>query len=345
VSTQQKKNYVVGYTLDSAIFARELALSGDTVVYINTGPLGYPLDDIRDYISYEDVIRLKTMGMSTQFKKLSNSRYAFVPYEQLKFMNCANGLFSYPLNKSSFESAEEWEEMELCLVNVGEFRSTLDNATNFINIYKNFFPRWLYDSVLKYISINKWGGFRQSKFTRNALAREIDLSFLDSGNTGTVYSPVDGYKSLCEELLDHENITIQKSDIKDMRRFVTSRVKDGDVYFMDNRIDYVCNYTYGNFDRVKFNTERTNESGLDEFIDVSNGIVITPMKDYWCISNDNGDIIKVYSETIDTLNDSRISEISPTNNNKKLISEYSKLLKLYSGKQLLLNPLVITTIK
>ena len=66
---RHNKSYVIGYSIDSAIFARELALNGDEVVFIRTGTLGYPLDDIRDYISYEDVVRLKTLGVSSGFKK------------------------------------------------------------------------------------------------------------------------------------------------------------------------------------------------------------------------------------------------------------------------------------
>ena len=338
------KSYVIGYSIDSAIFARELALNGDDVVYIQTGKLGYPLDDIRDFISYEDVVRLKTLGVVSGFTKLVNSRYAFVPYDQLKFVNSKNGLFQYPLNKSSFETAGEWEEMELCLLGVSEFRDTLDNATNFINIYKNFFPKWLYDSVLKFMGMNKWGGYRQSKFTRNALAREIDLSYLDCSNASTIYTPENGYEALCNELLNHDNIKTENTSIDSMKQFITSRVRDGQVYFMDNRIDYVCNYMYGRLDRVKFRAEPVTEQCVEEFIDVVNGVVLTPMSDYWCTSNRNGDMIRVYSDPITELNDNRISQISPTNTNKKLIDQYSKLLGLYSGKDLILEPLIMTTL-
>lgn len=343
--SQQKQSYVVGYSLDSAMFARELALAGDKVLYINTGKLGYPLDDIKDYISYEDVIRLKTLGVCSGFNKLVNSRYAFIPYDQIKFVNSNNGLFQYPLTRASFETAGEWEEMSLCLLDVAQFRKTLNEASNFINIYKNFFPKWLYDSVLRYMGVNKWGGYRQSKFTRDALAREIDLSYLDCANTGAIYSPENGYNALCNELLDHENIEVRESNIESMRELIISRIKGITLYFMDNRVDYVCNYMYGKLDRVKFNVEVVTESCVEEFIDVDVGMVLTPMKDYWCTSNYLGDMIRVYSEPITELNDVRISEISPTNVNKKLLDQYGKLMSLYPNKYLVLTPLVVTTLK
>lgn len=339
---------IIGYSIDSAIWAREIALSGKKVHYYKTGQLGYPLDDIRDYISYEDVIKIQSLGVITSFTKLFNGTYVFMPYEQLKFVNNRNGLINYPLNINSFESAEEWEQVELCIDRIGEFREELKNATNFLNIYKKFFPKWLYDSFLKSIAVNKWGGFRQSKFTKNALAKEINLSYLDDTNTGTVYKPEIGYEALCEELLNHENIKIVEVDIKDVHGILIKRYKDMEIALMDNRVDYICNYTYGNFDRVEFTTEQCTTAELDqesnEFIDIDEGIVFTPTKDYFCISNDEGDIIKVTSKRIEDFNYTKQSLISPTNHNNKLYNEYRKMIKLFDGKVLNLDSIIVTTI-
>jgi len=335
---------IIGYSLDSAMCAREVAQSGKQIHYYKTGKLGYPLDDIRDYIAYEDVLKLQSLGITAIFNKLYNSTYVFMPYEQLKFVNCRNGLINYPLNRSSFESAEEWEQVELCINKVNKFREDLKNATNFLNIYKKFFPKWLYDSFLKYIAINKWGGFRQSKFTKHALAKEINLEYLDCSNNGTIYKPEMGYEKLCESLLDHENIKIVEVDIKDIREFMIKRHKDMAIVLMDNRVDYICNYTYGNFDRVKFKTEITTSSQLEEFIDIDDGIVFTPMQDYFCISNDQGNVIKVSAKKIEEFNYTEQSQISPTNHNNKLYNEYKKMVNLYSRKLLNLDDVVVTTI-
>ena len=96
--------YVIGYSLDAVLLARELAVKGKKVTFLQTGKLGYPLDEINDYISYEDMLRIKAMHINVQFKKLINSTYAFIPYEQVKFVNNKNGLISWPLNRSSILS-------------------------------------------------------------------------------------------------------------------------------------------------------------------------------------------------------------------------------------------------
>lgn len=342
----KNKAYIIGYSLDSAMFARELVLKrGIDVVYLQTGKLGHPLDDIRDYISYENVLQIKSLGINAEFRKLTNSTFVFIPYNDLKFVNNRNGLISYPLNKSSFDSAEEWEQVEFCLANIGEFRENLESANNFINIYKNFFPKWLYDSLLKYMGINKWGGIRQSKFTREGLAREVDLSCLDGTNTGSVYRPIDGYEELCKEFLDHPKITVEQIDIRGVNKLLTKRFKTADVILADNRVDYICNYTYGAFDRVEFQTENTREQNLEEFYDISEGIVFTPTKDYWCISNELGDVIKVKSKYVDELKQRTQSVIPTTTYNRKLYGEYQKMLTLYSGKILYLSSQLNTAIK
>lgn len=342
----KKSVIVIGYTLDSAILARELAQKQNKqVTYLQTGTLGYPLDDLSDYISYEDVILLTTLGVDTEYRKLVNGTYVLMPYESLKFINARNGLISYPLNKSSFDSAEEWEQLEFCLHKLTEFRDALEDSTNFINIYKNFFPKWLYDSLLKYIGVNKWGKIRQSQFSREALSKEINLSYLDSTNTGVVFKPTCGYENVCNQLLTHQNITIRKTNISDIHKILIKRYPNTDIILCDNRVDYICNYTYGNFDRVQFKSEISNDKNLEEFIDISDGIVLTPMKEYWAISSDKGMIKKLYSSTIDTLNYIKQSDIPMTTNNKKMYFEYKKMLQLYSGKILDLDARVVTTIK
>jgi UDP-galactopyranose mutase len=342
----KKKTYIIGYSLDSAMFARELASKRDIeIVYLQTGTLGHPLDETRDYISYENVLQIKALGVDVEFKKLTNSTFVYIPFNDLKFVNTRNGLISYPLNKSSFDSAEEWEQVEFCLSTIGEFRENLENVNNFINIYKNFFPKWLYDSLLKHMGINKWGGIRQSKFTREGLAREIDLSCLDGSNTGSVYRPVNGYEQLCKTLLDHPNITMDTIDIRKVHSILTERNKMADIVLADNRVDMICNYTYGAFDRIEFMAEHSNEQNLEEFYDISEGIVFTPTKDYWCISNELGDIVKVRSRYIDELRYCKQSVIPTTTHNRKLYSEYQKMLTLYSGKILYLSSQLNTTIK
>lgn len=198
--------------------------------------------------------------------------------------------------------------------------------------------------MLKYMGVNKWGGFRQSKFTREGMAKEINLSYLDDTTTGTIYSPEKGYESLCTKILEHDNIKLKSITLDKLKEFIIQRHKNYEIILMDNRVDYLCNYTFGNFDRVQFEVEHIVDPNMEEFIDISNGIVITPTKEYFCTSNDEGDIIKINARKIDELNYTKQSNISPTSYNTKLTNEYTKMIKLYSGKHLDLNKKIVTTI-
>jgi hypothetical protein len=328
-----KKNvYIIGYTLEAAYRARQLANEGKNVIFMKTGQLGWPLDDIRDYISYEDVLKLKTLSIDFEFEALYNSTFMFIPYEQLKFINNRNGLISWPLNKSSFDSAEEWEEMSFNLSKLSEFKQKLEGSSNYINIYKSFFPKWLYDSLIKHVGVNKWGGQRQSKISKDGLSREIRLTCLSAGNTGVIYRPVNGYEFLCKELLSHSNITIQNTELSEVNKILITRHKNFDVIMMDNRVDCVLDYIFGNFERVIWSNEKASANYIEEFIDIADGIVFTPTKEYWCTVNRLGDIIRIKSQVIDSIPSKSISEISPTTANKKIYNEYKKIVSLYSGK-------------
>lgn len=335
---------IIGYTLDAVIYARELAEAGNKVVFINTGTLGYPLDNIRDYITYNTVQKIKSFDPIIQFTKIVSNTYVFFPYGQLEFVNSHNGLISFPLNKKSFESAEEWEQIESCISQMDKFKQKLENATNYINIYKKFFPKWLYDSMIKYIGVNKWGGLKQAKFTKETLTKEINLTHLNEYGNGNIYKPDISYKSVCEKLLNNKNIKITEIPVEKLRNFVVSRQKDTDVVFMDNRIDYLCNYSYGRFERISISSEFSKESNLEEFIDINDGIVLTPMKDYWCITNEFGNICKIKTQYKTDFKISEMTQHVPTAINKKIYNEYKKLLHLYSGKQLSLEPLIESVI-
>lgn len=331
---------VIGYSLDAVLYARELAEVGNKVVFINTGVLGYPLDNIRDYVSYNTVQKIKSFDVTIQFTKMVNNTYVFFPYNQLEFVNSHNGLISFPLNKKSFESAEEWEQIESCINQIEKFKQKLENATNYINIYKKFFPKWLYDSMIKYVGVNKWGGLKQAKFTKETLIKEINLAYLNEYGNGSIYRPETGYKAVCEKLLDNKNIKVVQMPVERLKNFVINRQKDTDVVFMDNRIDYLCNYAYGRFERVSFEGELSRESNMEEFIDINDGIVLTPMKDYWCVSNEFGNICKIKTSIKRDFKVTDMTQHTPTAINKKIYGEYKKLLNLYSGKQLSLEPLV-----
>lgn len=325
---------VVGYSLDSVLLAREMAETGASVIFLESGLLGHPLDTLRDYIDQSSMQRIKKLDPSVSFLKLVNDSYAFFPYEQLEFVNSHNGLISFPLNKKSFESAEEWEQIEGCVSHIDEFHLKLEQATNYINIYKKFFPKWIYDSVIKYIGINKWGGIKQAKFTKDGLAQEISLSFLGNSGTGVCYRPEVGYQELCKRLLVHSKIKHDTISLPQLKEFIIKRQKNFDVTVCDNRIDNVCAYAHGKFDRVVFRDECEVDVAYEELMDVDDGIVLTPMKEYWAISNETGNKRKIFSSLVEEMSFDHISVLPPTLVNKKIYGEYKKLLNLYSGKQL-----------
>ncbi len=332
---KKKSTYIIGYSIDACIYARSLANKGEHVVFMQTGILGYPYDDIGDYVFASDVAKIcKVLGEQHQFDELINSRYVYMPYEDLRLVNSKNGLISYPLNKLSFESAEELDEVIDCAKGLDIFIEKMEKSTNYINMYKAFFPKWLYDSVIKYIAVNKWGGLRQSKLTRKALLKELDLSMMNGFGTGIVYRPTGGYKNLCEQLISHKNIKVEAARMDSFGEMIKTRYNNANVIFMDNRIDMFIGFHNGALDRTHLTVETTSEQGLEEFIDVNDGIVFTPRKEYWCCTNKMGVIQKIYSRPTDKSNEQQQSIICPTITNVKIIEEYSDLLALYSGKQL-----------
>lgn len=337
-----QNTYIIGYSLDACLYARELADAGTKITFLCTGELGYPLDFIKDFLSESGVNTLKAVLPELTFKKHPNYTRVFLPYNQLDFVNSHNGLISYPLNKSSFECAEEWEQIENCILNADRFLSRLDESNNYVNIYKKFFPKWLYDSLIKHISVNKWGGLKQSKFSKDCLLKEIDISRLAHSGTNMIYSPDITYSNICRKLLSHRNITLKKQALDPLKKIMTERHKLSDIIFMDNRVDYLSGFSQGKFDRINIKVEETTDQHMEEFIELSDGFVYTPMKEYWGARNNYGSVIKIYSneETGFVFKDT--SALIPTINNEKIYEDYKKLLNLYSGKHLILDKFIDT---
>lgn len=330
-----KKVYVIGYTLDSCIFARDLANRGDKVTHVASGVIGFPYDYVGEYIVDSDMARIESiLGHTVDTENVSNGRYAFIPYESLKFINSKNGLVSYPINKLSFESPEELDDVIDCSKGIELFLDKIEKSTNYVNLYKSFFPKWLYDSLMKYMAVTKWGGIRQSKLTRRALLRELDISMLNGYGTGAMRRPVNGYADLCNQLLDHPDITKNSIDPRDLGKIIKSRYNDTDVYVMDNRVDVAVGYHHGVFDRVRYTVETCSDQGMEELMDVDVGIVLTPTKPYWCLSNKLGVIMKIYSAQLNEPNKMTQSVLCPTNTNAKMVNDYESLMALYSGKKL-----------
>jgi hypothetical protein len=337
-----QNTYIIGYSLSSVLYARELAEANNKITFVKTGKLGYPLDDLNDCLYESTVNRIKSFSPKILFNKFTNYTYAFFPYSQLDFVNSHNGLLSYPLNKKTFECAEEWEQIQYCISNLEKFKNKLEHSNNYVNIYKKFFPKWLYDSVIKHIGINKWHNQKQSKFTKDCLSKEINLDLLGSGGSGNIYRPINTYESISEELLKHPNIKVISRKIQDLNKFIIERHKNSDVIFMDNRIDYLTGFAQGKFERIYFKTELSQDTNTEEFFDINTGIVFTPMKDYWCITNNLGEINKIVSYESDDYN--LLSQIVPTVPNSKLYKDYKSLLNLYSGKFLNLDNYVDSVI-
>lgn len=336
MSKKNKQAYVIGYSIDSCIFARMLSNEGIKVTHFNTGVLGGVMDLVNEFLDEASANTLNSMlaDKAVDFTKRVNYRYAYIPYEDLQFVNNRNGVFSYPINKGSFETAQEIDELNACTHNLKSFTETISKANNYINIYKSFFPKWLYDTIFKYIGINKWG-VRQSKLTREGLLAEINIDYMDGFGNGIVYQPTVSYKNICEVLLNTPNITRKELNIKECRPMMTQRFPNIDFYFMDNRVDIVVGYHFGQLDRVEICVDRVSDTNLVEFIDLDNAIVITPTnQSYWCVVNNYGDIRKIRSNPSIAPTEYTMSELAPTINNQKSILEYESLLNLYSGKKL-----------
>jgi UDP-galactopyranose mutase len=235
---------------------------------------------------------------------------------------------------STFGSNNEIIEMRKRADNIFTFLQDISDAPNYINIYKKFFPKWLYESVLRRIGVNKWK-LRQSKISKHSFIKELQLDHIASNDNGMVYYPKHGYEDLCNKILDDGNIEIEKIDISKVKKIMPENKRGRKVVLMDNRIDYVCGYIFGNLSRIDISTQVVDVTDIkthDEFQCIDIGPIITPYKDYWAISHGWHKCVKIFSNLMDKEKPHSPSLIQPTMDNVKMLAEYVDLVKMYPGK-------------
>jgi hypothetical protein len=344
--------YIVGYSLDSCVAARKFAQEGNHVYHVCTGPLGYPHDEIGEFLTEEGRKVLLTYIPGLKLIPVFNSRYLFVPYDSLKMINNKNGLISFPLNKSSFETASELEQM--CAVNLDGFVSEIVESQNPSSVIKKHFPKWMYESIGKVMLGNKWG-FKQNKLSAGAFIKEFGITYgkdykkskmlgLNDTNNGTIYYPSVSYADLCEQFLDHPNISKETRNIEWLQKNINSRIKAKEYIVMDNRIDFACKYMAGKLDRSTMWSETIDPNAAEELIDMGEGVVQTPMKDHWCVSVQGKQVKKIFSKPIVSINTPVLGELADTLANEKTYQEYQEMIQLYSRKHLSLRRLIKTVL-
>lgn len=328
---------IVGYSLEACVISRKMASLGHVVNFVPSGKLGYPYDEIGDSLNewgMKKVIELVDINT----KKMSNAFHVHVPYANLRMVNDNNGLINFPLNRLSFESAEEWEQIKNRVNTFDDFNKKIDDAVNYINIYKKFLPKWLFESLVKHLGINKWK-LKQSQFTKESLLREVNLNHLGESKPKVVYKPVDGFQNLCSVLLDHKNIKIRNHPIGEIKELLRMRIRNSIVVYIDNRIDYICDYSMGKLDRVDLLTENVTDSEksrMDEYACIDESSILTPYMDYWATVSSEGKTLKLFSEEVTKIGKFDQNLIVPSQSNLKMINEYTKLFKRYPNKDFIL---------
>lgn len=326
---------IVGYSLEACVIARKMAMLGNKVSFVVSGKLGYPCDDINDFLGESGMKKISEMGIDVETEKISNGFYVHIPYDNLRMVNDSNGLIPYPLNRSSFESAEEWEQIQSRIREFGEFSDKINESANYINIYKKFLPKWLFESIVKYVGTNKWK-LKQSQFTKDSLMREVNLSQLSKKNSGVIYRPLGGFGKLCKSILEHENITLYRQKMHQIKEMFRTRYRNKLVVFIDNRVDYICDYSMGKFDRVDLQIENVTDEEkeqMPEYSFIDKAAILTPQAEYWSTISANGKTIKVYSTEVMEIGDYRQNLITPSQTNLKVLNEYTKLFKRYPNKE------------
>jgi UDP-galactopyranose mutase len=326
---------VVGHSLEACCVARGLANDGNSVVFIQTGKLGWPADDMCDYISEYGYDVICDIGIVDDFLSLNNAQYAHVPYNKLQMTNDMNGIVSYPLNNTSFGSNDEIIQMRNRVTNLREFIKEINDAPNYINIYKKFFPKWLYESLIRRIGMNKWH-LRQSKISKANFIKELALDHLGNADNGYIYYPKNGYESLCTKILDDPMITVVERDIKDVKKIIPVNNRGKGMIIMDNRVDYLCNYIFGNLSRIDLKFDKVSFSELrdyDEYQCIDIGTVLTPYKDYWSFSSGWQKASRVYSTERTMTSKEEYSIIQPLSANVKMLNDYRDLIDKYPGKK------------
>lgn len=324
------KVFIVGYSLEACYVAAKLSAEGADVVFYKTGTLGYPCDDIRDYMdqSSYDAIGKYVRNMSELVSPKVDPIAYYSPYDELKITNDSNGLVNYPLRRSSFETISEYEIFRDKMSAVSDITSLAEQSSNALFIYKKYMPRNVFDSLFKDHGSGKWGGVLQ--YNATMLAREIPINY-STYSGPLIYYRAHSYESLCESLLSNVNIVEYSLDrVKsDLRRRI-----HGKYIIMDNRIDFICNYMHGRVSRVVLNKHSVPIDMCDEFRcrkDVSALRFSHP--EYWLsYAMSKSAAIRVSSERVRRLSFSGQSMVVPSVQSYDILSAYGNLVGMYSGK-------------
>jgi hypothetical protein len=171
------------------------------------------------------------------------------------------------------------------------------------------------------------------------------MEYLSTSTLPTLYWPVDSWKVVCQQLLDHPNISVSSFAIGNTRDYISRRHKPARVIVSDNRIDHVFNYMHSGLSRIMWESSIVSPGSIDELVDVSSGIIMTPAKPYWGVVADDLNVRLLVSRICPaSLALPPQSVLPPTLVNEKTLMEYVKMVSLFRGCELDLKLRVWTAI-
>lgn len=341
---QQPNVVVVGYTLDACYIARTLANnpSCKSVTFINTGILGYPLDTMKDFLTEASVLKLQDAGVKCDFTKYHNARFMYIPHKNLAIQNNTNGLFQYPLNKASFSNDAEYANLINGIGDMEVFMDEYKETTKPHVLYSSKIGKYIIRGIFDRIPNNKFNGIKISKMTSRSYKKEFPMDFIGDVGTGNIYYPSTSYNDICMELLNHPKIRIRTGDISKIKDTVSLRIKNTTVYMCDNRVDIVCNYMYGMFDRIRHYVSNTkNVYDSMEPNCVRDGVILTPMDQSWGASCHGDERVNIYTVGCNP-GDAMLSDLVPVFRNQQMLAKYKNLFTLYADKVLMIGSKIET---
>jgi len=355
---QQYDVIVVGAGFAGATIAREKAEQGKKVLIIDKrnhiGGNMYEKNDsngVRIHLYGPHIFHTNNKEVFEYLKKFSE----FFLYEHKVLGKINNKLVPIPFNYTSLEMLYEKKTADEIKENVEkEFPSSkkvsileLVNSEN--KIVKEF-GQFVYKNVFENYTAKQWGT-TIDKIDKSVINRvPVVLGYDDRYfNDQYQYMPINGFTEIFENMLNHENITIELNtnikeklylDFENSKTFFEDKEFLGEMYYT-GAIDELLNYKYGLLPyrtlELKFEQYNCDNYQPNSVVNYPNDEDFTRITEFKYLTRqevkDNTTILKEFSAQYDINNEKFADPYYPITNdaNLELYNKYKKDLESFNN--------------
>lgn len=341
----ERKNFVIGYSLDAVIAACILAVEGNDVTFLNTGTLAEPMDAFHDMVTanYAAVLERFLPGMKCKFFK--NPKHMYLPYSKVSVTNRNNGVFQLPFSQNTFvgDEGEKFAEAMRHDDIQKAYNDKSGTPSMLISAMRKRMPVEFVETFIRPMQLTRWRGIPLSSLTMYGYLYEMPLEHFGEKYDELYARPMVSFATIASQMLERCHIEVKEMKPSDAGAFIKSKDPLRRVYVMDNRVDQYFDYVCGQFDRVKMTCKKTLCPSLLAI--AKDGIYYTPLHEYWALMIDGDQCYKYETELVTTLYGSGITEIPLTRVNARLYDEYRKFITRYGDNVLDLGQRTLTLVR